>query len=189
MPDEWPWGLPDYVSWQDAYNAITALGGNSSQAATLAAIGTAESSLDLTVLNNTPATGDYSIGIWQVNYYGDLLAGRTAAYGSPEALATGGLAKQAVAAWGISNRGTSFTPWSTYKSGAYAAYLHGYSGAASPGVSNVGTGAILFTTAIPTDVSSDSPRPIMQQVGAQFAAANVYGTGAAATIDAAHAGQ
>lgn len=39
-----------------------------------------------TALNNTPSTGDYSVGLWQINYYGSLLPGRTQEYGSPQSL-------------------------------------------------------------------------------------------------------
>lgn len=38
-------------------------------------------------LNNDPGTGDYSVGLFQVNYYGSLLSGRTAEFGSPTSLA------------------------------------------------------------------------------------------------------
>jgi hypothetical protein len=45
-----------------------------------------ESKWNPTALNNNPATGDYSVGLYQINYYGDLLKGRTAEYGSPQTL-------------------------------------------------------------------------------------------------------
>ena len=37
-------------------------------------------------VNNDPSTGDYSVGLTQINYYGDLLSSRTASFGSPSSL-------------------------------------------------------------------------------------------------------
>jgi len=125
MGDIWPYGGPAYVTWQDAYNEAYLWFNDSSIAATFAAIGTAESSLDYRVINDTPATGDYSVGIWQINYYGSLYAGRAAAYGTPQDLVEGGLTRQFYAAMGIYH-GQGFGAWSTYNSGAYRQYLHGY---------------------------------------------------------------
>lgn len=39
-----------------------------------------------TALNNNPNTGDYSVGLWQINYFGNLAPGRTAEYGSASSL-------------------------------------------------------------------------------------------------------
>lgn len=123
MADEWPWAPPQYVTWQDVFTEMNSLGQTQQDAAVFAAIGQAESSEDLTVLNNTPATGDYSVGVFQINYYGSLYAGRAAEFGTPQQLATGGLTRQCLAA--IRVGGGSFLPWSTYRSGAYLPYLHG----------------------------------------------------------------
>lgn len=45
-----------------------------------------EANWNPTALNNNPSTGDYSVGLWQINYFGNLLSGRTAEYGSPSTL-------------------------------------------------------------------------------------------------------
>lgn len=45
-----------------------------------------EASWNPTALNNNPNTGDYSVGLFQINYFGYLLKGRTAEYGAPSAL-------------------------------------------------------------------------------------------------------
>ena len=37
-------------------------------------------------LNNDPGTGDYSVGLTQINYYGDLYNGRVSSYGTPSYL-------------------------------------------------------------------------------------------------------
>lgn len=100
------------------------------------AIAQAESSLDLSVVNDTPSTGDYSCGAWQINYYGSLYSSRTAQFGTPCQLIKGGLGPQARAALAIQGGGGGYDNWTTYTSGAYKQFLHG-SGA--PGTApNVG---------------------------------------------------
>ena len=87
------------------------------------AIGLAESGGDPNVLNNTPATGDYSIGAWQINYFGNLYPERTAKYGPPEQL-RGNLTAQAKAAFDLSAGGTNYRPWqSDFNNGSYARNL------------------------------------------------------------------
>lgn len=134
MGDIFPYGGPAFVTWQQAYNEAYTWFGNSSIAATFAAMGSAESGLDYRVINDTPATGDYSVGIWQINYYGSLYASRAHDYGTPQQLVEGGLTRQFYAAMGIYHS-EGLTAWSTYRSGAYRAYLHGYTpvGGASAG--------------------------------------------------------
>src|ERR1019366_6965815 len=97
-----------------SFNQIQALwisnGGNPGWAPLAAGIAIAESGGNYTSLNNTPATGDYSVGLWQINYYDGLLASRTAAYGSPAAL-QGDANAQAKAAIKLSNNGSNLGPW------------------------------------------------------------------------------
>lgn len=124
MGDIWPYGPPRYVKWTDARGIIESEGISANLAAVFAAIGEAESSLDLTVINDTPSTGDYSVGIWQINYYNGLYAGRASAYGTPKQLIEGGIQRQAKAAIGIWHS-QGFSAWSTYNSGAYKQFLHG----------------------------------------------------------------
>jgi hypothetical protein len=52
----------------------------------MAGIAIAESGGNTHALNNTPATGDYSVGLWQINYFQNLRPSRTQRYGSPEEL-------------------------------------------------------------------------------------------------------
>lgn len=61
-------------------------GGPPAWASTMAGVALAESGGRYWVVNNNPDTKDYSVGLWQINYFGALLGPRTAAYGSPEAL-------------------------------------------------------------------------------------------------------
>lgn len=124
MGDIWPYGKPRYTNWAQAYDALRALGLSEANANILAAIPGAESGYDLSVINDTPSTGDYSVGTWQVNYYGNLYAGRVRQFGTPKHLAQSSVSVQASAAHQIwAEQG--FSAWSTYTSGAYKAYLHG----------------------------------------------------------------
>lgn len=52
----------------------------------MTAIAGVESNWTPTDLNNDPSTGDYSVGLTQINYFGALLPGRTQQYGSPASL-------------------------------------------------------------------------------------------------------
>lgn len=124
MGDIWPYGPPRFTDWRQCYDALRALGFDRARANILAAIPGAESGYDLSVVNDTPATGDYSVGAWQVNYYGSLYAGRVAQFGRPGHLARSDVTTQARAARTIwADQGLS--AWSTYTSGAYRRYLHG----------------------------------------------------------------
>jgi hypothetical protein len=125
MGDIWPYGAPAYETWQDCYNEALLWFSDPSVAATFAAIASAESGLDYTVINDTVATGDYSVGLWQINYFGSLYASRAAAYGTPQQLIEGGLTRQFYAAMGVYHS-QGFGAWSTYNSGEYLADLHGY---------------------------------------------------------------
>lgn len=62
-------------------------GGNPSYANIMAAIAIAESGGMTNNLNDNPGTGDYSVGLWQINYYNGLLQSRTARFGDPASLA------------------------------------------------------------------------------------------------------
>lgn len=126
----YPFRGPWHVSWDAAYQEIFFFTHDANQARIMAAIGSAESSLDLAIVNDTPSTGDYSVGVWQVNYFGSLYAGRARQFGTPRQLVDGGLGVQARAAIQIA-AGQGYTAWSTYNSGAYIRFLHGF--AITPG--------------------------------------------------------
>jgi hypothetical protein len=124
MGDIWPYGPPAYTNWQQCYDEMLSLGFSRADANIMAAIAGAEASYDLTVVNDTPSTGDYSVGCWQINYYGSLYAGRVAAFGTPRHLAQSGVTGQAKAARTVyADQG--FGAWSTYTHGQYRDYLHG----------------------------------------------------------------
>lgn len=147
--DIWPYGPPRYTDWQQCYDALLSLGFDKGDANVLAAIAGAESTYDLSVVNDTPSTGDYSVGCWQINYYNGLYAGRVAEFGTPKHLAQSDVTTQARAARSLW-AGSGFSPWSTYKSGAYKAYLHGNLPAGPPPQHQ------LQAPAAPTNVGADS---------------------------------
>lgn len=123
MGDIWPYGPPRYTNWTQCYDACLVIGMSKADSNIAAAIAGAEASYDLSVINDTPATGDYSVGTWQINYYGSLYAGRVSEFGTPKHLAQSTVSTQASAMhqlWAQSG----FSPWSTYTSGAYRAYLN-----------------------------------------------------------------
>jgi hypothetical protein len=85
-------------------------GGAPAWAATFAGIAMAESGGNTAVLNNNPSTGDYSVGLFQINYFGSMLASRTASYGSPAALAASPAA-QVRAAVNLLGGGPGISNW------------------------------------------------------------------------------
>jgi len=103
----------------------------------MAAIALAESGGRTDVINDTPATRDYSVGLWQINYYGSLRAGRTASYGSPETL-QGDPNAQAKAAIKLSGNGRNFTPWTTYTHNVYKQFMGPAVAGAAPASSGGG---------------------------------------------------
>lgn len=88
---------------------------------TALAIAAAESGLNAAAVGDVDLTerGERSVGLWQINW-------------RPSRDQPGGLRDpnlnldpfhNAVAAYAISGRGTTFTPWSTFTSGAYRSHL------------------------------------------------------------------
>lgn len=85
MGDSYPGGQ-GVLSFQQIEQLWVNNGGDPRWAPLMAAIAEAESSGHTGVLNDTPATGDYSVGLWQINYYQSLMLPRTQSYGSPQQL-------------------------------------------------------------------------------------------------------
>lgn len=120
-------------------------GGSRATADTAAAIAQAESGGNTDAILNTaypklpgyrpPGSGaspEYSVGLWQIN---ELAHPQ---YTTAQLLTQLGNANAAVA---VSNGGASFSPWSTYKNGAYKAFLQsGGTPAAQPGTVSPATG-------------------------------------------------
>lgn len=97
-------------------------GGDPNLASTMAAIALAESGGKVGALNDNPKSGDYSVGLWQINYFGDMRKSRTAAFGSPTKLQTDPLAN-ARAAVALAAGGSGLSNWTTFTSGAYSAFF------------------------------------------------------------------
>lgn len=115
-------GGTNVVGADKAYQALRQAGASPQLATILTAVGGAESGWNASAVNNNPSTGDYSIGVWQINYYGSLLASRSAEFGPPDQL-IGNLAAQAHAAVTLAHGGSGLSNWTTYTSGAFSAYL------------------------------------------------------------------
>lgn len=85
---------------------------------TAVAVAMAESGLNPRAKNDTAGTGDYSIGLWQIN-----MRAHGSRYGGEEALkhpATN--ARAAYAIWKDRNGG-SWAPWGAYTNGSYQAHV------------------------------------------------------------------
>lgn len=142
------------LSYQALKSLWIAAGGSKDKADVMAAIAIAESGGRPSAKNTKPP--DYSIGLWQINYYGNLLPGRTKEFGSPASLAASPTA-QARAAVAI-ERQQGLAAWSTYTSGAYKKYLNGadYSGSGTDTTGGGGTtGTDASTTATAASYKTD----------------------------------
>ena len=85
-------------------------GGNPAWAPTMAGIAIAESGGMTNNLNNNASTGDFSVGLWQINYFGNLGPSRSQKYGNPVGLANDPNA-QAKAAVDLLGGGPGITAW------------------------------------------------------------------------------
>ena len=96
-------------------------GGDAKLAPVMAAVALAESNGNPAALNNNPKSGDFSVGLWQINYFGNLSGPRTARYGAwQQQLNPYSNVKAAV---DLAQGGRGLDNWSTFKSGAYVPYL------------------------------------------------------------------
>jgi len=114
---------PAYTDWSYCVGVLELAGMDHANAEILAAIGGPESGYDYHVINDTPATGDYSAGVWQINYYGADGPARTAEFGTIRQLLAGGPVKQARAAYSIC-KAQGWLAWATtYTSGDWRQYI------------------------------------------------------------------
>ena len=87
-------------------------GGDPSKALTAAAIvfSSENPAGNAGLVNDTPSTSDYSVGLFQINYYGSLEVTQTARFGDPASLAADPNL-QARAAIAMSSNGANWQPW------------------------------------------------------------------------------
>lgn len=101
-----------YIGPRKAYQALRAAGFSQPAAIMMTAIGGVESGWRTTALNDTPATGDLSVGVWQLNYFGNLGPERTALFGMTwQQLRVADLQTQADAAFRLYQSAGGFGPW------------------------------------------------------------------------------
>lgn len=74
------------LSFKQVEDLWIAAGGDPGWAPLMAGIAQMESGLNTQAVNPNSSTQDYSVGLWQINYYGYLRESRTARYGTPEEL-------------------------------------------------------------------------------------------------------
>lgn len=88
---------------------------------TITAIAVPESGQHTEAHNNNAKTGDDSYGLWQINMRGALGPERRQQFGIADNTQLYNPLVNALAAFKLSNGGKDFTPWTTYKDGAYKA--------------------------------------------------------------------
>lgn len=145
----------------DIYAALIGAGYAPPAAVIQTAVDLAESGGDDTAvgdINLETAQWGPSVGVSQIR----TLRAQTGT-GSDRDIARlmGNLTAQSQASYDISNRGTDFTPWSTFDSGAYQRYL----GQAQAAAAAVGTAGTAATT---TGLSIPLPWELPQWVGGQL---------------------
>lgn len=87
------------------------------------AIMLAESGGRATAYNPNAGTGDNSYGLFQINMLGAMGPARRRQFGLPSNEALFDPLTNAKVAYQMSKGGTDWSPWSTYKSGAYRKYM------------------------------------------------------------------
>lgn len=113
------------MSYADLEGLWVQAGGSPASAPLAAAIAMAESGGNPSSLNNNASTGDLSYGLWQINMIGSMGPQRERQFGINSYSQLLDPLTNAKAAVAVSNGGTNFAPWSTFKSGAYKKYLQG----------------------------------------------------------------
>lgn len=139
------------LSFSQLVALAQSVGLSPSNANTAAAVSLAESGGNTANLN--PNAPDYSVGLWQINIRGALGNSRP----SEAALYNPTTNAQSMAA--ISGGGSNFSPWSTFKNGAYRAYLPGGSLSGMPIVTQSSGAAGGYSTVAGSGGSSTPSKP------------------------------
>lgn len=126
-PGSWTDAVPETQRAVFAAQALAAacpqLAVNHDQWVVGVAISGAESGYVPSKLNDNPATGDLSYGLWQINMLGALGPGRLVQYGIASNVQLYDPATNAHAACVTSGAGTNWFPWSTYTNGDFWDHL------------------------------------------------------------------
>ena len=117
-------------------DALKAAGFSGQSLAIAKAIAMAESSGRPSAHNNNTATGDDSYGLFQINMLGNMGPARRKSFNLSSNEDLYDPATNARVAYAISNGGTNWGPWSTFKNGAYKKFLSS-SPSASQGMDRV----------------------------------------------------
>lgn len=124
---------------------------------TAQAVATAESGGRASAHNPNAATGDNSYGLFQINMLGAMGPARLAQYHLANNEALYDPAVNAAVAYQMSGGGTNWSPWSTFKNGAYKAFL-----GRDPNLVDAGGGAAvpagLFGIPGPGDLAGEAGR-------------------------------
>jgi hypothetical protein len=142
-------------SQQDVYKLLTANGLPPDVAANLSRIAMAESSGHISALNNNPKTGDYSVGLFQENFLGQMGKNRVAKY-APQFGMSSNTNVQAFVQWlGKHPSAQAKIAYDIYQSQGYGAW----STAAGLGISGGGSGGTSPFGTPPPWTSGLGPKP------------------------------
>ena len=111
MGDIWLSGLPPAHTDYAKVHALTSIYWSHDDAIIMAGIAGNESGYDWRVINDTPGTGDYSVGLFQINYYNGLYSERVRLFGTPRDLIMAGPSGQVQAARQLWLQAGGFSPW------------------------------------------------------------------------------
>jgi len=125
---------------ETAYDLAIGAGCSPDNAAIAAAIAQAESSGDPSAYNGVGR--DNSYGLWQINMIGNLGPARRAQLGISNNQQLFDPATNARAMYAVSNGCTTFSPWSTFMSGAYQRFLQAFTGSGASGNSTTPTAPV-----------------------------------------------
>jgi Lysozyme like domain len=115
-------------------------------------VATAESGANATAHNGNAATGDNSYGLFQINMLGSMGPARLAEYGLSSDAALFDPLTNAKVAFKMSAGGTNWGPWTTFTSGAYAAFQ-----GVNKVITNIPSGSSPVTGTAPTGASTTTP--------------------------------
>jgi len=138
---------------------LASVGFKGSALDTAEAVARAESGGNASAHNTNAGTGDNSYGLFQINMLGAMGPARLKQYGLRSNNDLLNPTTNARVAYQMSNSGTNWSPWSTFKNGAYRAFLGTDAPVTGAGSSLSATspGASSSTTATPAAFGLSGP--------------------------------